>query len=454
MLRFAPWKTTLVLLTVLWGVLFAVPNLISEDGLSDWPGFLPTKKINLGLDLRGGSHILLEVIADQVVSERLQSLIDEVRQELRGERNGPERIRVSGLALSGDTISMRIVDPEQMDEAVRRLRTLAQPIGGFGGPANLQVSRNGADGVTVTLTQEAQADMRQTAVNQSIEVVRRRIDALGTREPSIQRQGAERIVVQVPGEDDPTRIIEILNATARLSFHMVDDSIPLQDALNGRVPPGSKLLPGESAQEPFVLIRERAEITGDMLTDATSGASQDTIGFEVGFRMNTQGARRFGDITRENVGRRFAIVLDERVISAPVIQTPITGGSGRITGNFSAEEANDLAILLRAGALPAELTPLEQRTVGPAQGAKSIRAGAQALVIGFVAVIVFMVLVYGLFGVFANLALIANVFLIAGALSALQATGWTAETFQRPHVHSNCWRPLHRPLGRTCERAW
>ncbi|GAB4526386.1 MAG: protein translocase subunit SecD [Parvularculaceae bacterium] len=421
MLNFSPWKTTLILLTLLAGILFAAPNFLPQSTLDRLPGFMPTQRINLGLDLQGGVYLLLEVEAEQVVQERLQSLVDDVRQAMRGERGGAERIRISGLALSGSTISLTVVNGEDVEEAMRRLRRLAEPVGGLGGPPNIRVSRNGQQ-VSIVLTEEAQNFMRDSAVRQAVEVVRRRIDALGTREPAIQRQGSERIVVQVPGESDPERIKDLIGRTAKLSFHMVDSSVSIQDALAGRIPPGSELLPSDNPAEPYVLIRSRADITGDMLTGASAGPAQDQVGFQVNFQMDTRGARRFADITRENVGRRFAIVLDGRVISAPVIQSPIPGGSGRITGNFDAASANDLAILLRAGALPADLNTLEQRSVGPDLGRDSIEAGARALAIGFAAVIVYMMLSYGVFGVFANLALIFNVALIAGALSALQAT--------------------------------
>ena len=424
MLHFAPWKIALIAVMLVWGALCALPNLLSEDARQGLPGVLPSGVINLGLDLQGGSHMLLEADTDALIRERLQDYADEARTKLRGARGGPERIVVSGFGLIGDTIAFRVDDEAQLDDAIKRMREMSAPVGGgllgSGGPS-LSVSRGEGGRVEIRMTAEAQDYERRQAVSQSLEVVRRRIDELGTREPAIQRQGENRIVVQVPGESDPERLKELLNRTAKLSFHMVDTSVTLQEALQGRVPPRSKLLPFENGTG-FVLVRERADIDGDMLRDASHQVSQDTGGWQVNFVLDARGGRIFGDITSKNIGRQFAIVLDEKVISAPVIRSAIPGGSGRITGDFTVEEAGDLAILLRAGALPVDLHIMEQRTVGPDLGADSVAAGRTALITGFVAVIIFMMLVYGLFGVFANIALIANVILIAGALSALQAT--------------------------------
>jgi len=423
MLHFAPWKLALIAIALVWGALYAAPNLAPQSTLDQLPGFFPSSKINLGLDLQGGSYLLLEVDTDQVIRERLQGFADEARKTLRGSRNGPERIVVSGFGLVGDTIGFQVEQPEQMDEAVKRMREMSRPVGGAfaGGGPSLTVSRKGERRVEIQMTENAQFEARRLAMEQSLEIVRQRIDELGTREPSIQRLGEKRIVVQVPGLDDPTRIKELLRQTAKLTFHMVDTSVSLEEALQGRVPPLSKLLPYEDGGG-FILVKERPAITGDMLRTASHEISQDAGGWQVNFVLDNRGGRIFADITRKNIGRQFAIVLDETVISAPVIRGVIPGGSGRITGDFTVEEAGNLAILLRAGALPADLTVLEQRSVGPDLGADSVAAGRTALLAGFAAVIVFMLLVYGLFGAFATIALIANVVLIAAALSALQAT--------------------------------
>ena len=260
-------------------------------------------------------------------------------------------------------------------------------------------------------------------MQQSIEIIRRRIDELGTTEPTIQRQGATRILVQVPGLDDPQRLKALLGQTAKLNFHLVDHDVWEFEVTNGRrMPPGSRLVYTDTEPAVPYLIKRRAMVSGENLVDASIGFDQQTGAPEVNFRFDSIGAKKFGEVTRANVGRPFAIVLDDKVISAPVIQTAILGGAGRITGSFTVQGANDLAILLRAGALPAPMNILEERTVGPGLGADSVAAGRIALIVGFAAVIGFMSLSYGLFGVFANIALIINLFLVMGVLSGLQAT--------------------------------
>ncbi|MEM8987147.1 MAG: protein translocase subunit SecD [Pseudomonadota bacterium] len=424
MLHFETWKVALILGVVALGALFALPNAAPRAIYEATPEFLPLpdKSINLGLDLQGGSYLLLEVEADVVVRERYDALRDDVRRALRGQGSADRRISFSGPTYVDDSVFVRINDASDLEEAEGRLRDLITPVSGLGTGPNMTVSSGADQRIDVQLTDEAKTFYRTKAVTDSIEIVRRRIDALGTKEPVIQRQGAERIIVQVPGADDPQEIIDLIGSTGKLTFHMHDPTVAVEDALAGRVPPRSMVLPTEEPAEPFIVVRKREEITGDMVTSASAEPSPDTGGFQVNFSMDGRGARRFADITTENVGRRFAIVLDGMVISAPTIQTPITAGSGRITGRFGAAEATQLAALIRAGALPAPLQVLEQRSVGPDLGADSIRAGSRALVIGFCAVIVFMLLVYGRFGIYANTALIANVILIVGALSALQAT--------------------------------
>ncbi|MEM6851083.1 MAG: protein translocase subunit SecD [Pseudomonadota bacterium] len=422
MLHFAPWKIGLIALALIWGALAAAPNLVQEDARTAIPGFLPSSAINLGLDLQGGSYLLLEVDTDGVIAERLQGYMEDVRVAMRGQRGGPERIAVSGLRLVDDEIGFVVSDSAQVDDALSRARELSSPIGGVFGAGGFTLAvRKDGERIVLRMTDDANDYERRQAVSQSLEVVRRRIDELGTREPTIQRQGQNRIVVQVPGEDDPDRLKDLLKRTAKISFHDVDTSVSVEEALQGRVPPRSKLLPNVD-RGGFILVKERPVITGDMLRGATHSLAQDSGGWQVNFVFDNRGGRIFAKYTAENVGRPFAIVLDEEVISAPEIQGVIPGGSGRITGNYTVESASDLALLLRAGALPADLTIEEQRTVGPDLGADSVAAGRTALIVGFAGVIVFMLLVYGLFGLFANIALIANVVLIAGALSALQAT--------------------------------
>ncbi len=420
MLQFAKWKTTLVALVVAAGIVFVLPNFFSRASLENWPGWIPNQQINLGLDLQGGSHLLLEVDVDTVISDRLESLESEVRRTLRS-----KRINYTGIGIEELAVRVRLTNPEQRDEAVEALRDLSQPITTNAflnvGAQDLEVSVDESGIARLLLTDEAIAERRRAAVEQSIEIVRRRIDETGTREPSIQRQGEDRILVQLPGVDDPDRIKRLLGQTARLTFQMVDvDARP-----GGRVPPGSVSLPSDaraSSQQTEYIVRREILISGENLINASTTFDQQSGGPAVSFRFDASGGRRFGQATTDNVGRPFAIVLDGKVISAPVIRQPILGGSGIITGGFTVQEANDLALLLRAGALPAPLNILEERSVGPGLGADSVAAGELASVIAFVAVMVFMVLAYGLFGMIANVALIVNMILIGGGLSLLQAT--------------------------------
>lgn len=425
MLHFERWKIVSILTALALGLVFAFPNLFSKRTVESWPGILPKNQINLGLDLQGGVHLLLEVGVDVVVKERLDRLVGEVRGAMRGIRVGQERIGYTNLGNVGDAVTVRITDSDQMSEALRRVRDLAAPLASAllpGGTKDLEATEAANQRIEVRLTSQAAQEIQTAAMSQSIEIVRRRIDELGTREPTIQRQGLDRIIVQVPGESDPQRILALLRTTAKMNFHMVDTTITVTEARAGRVPPGSMLLPSDDPAEQFVLVYRQPAITGDRLVN--SGVSTDAQTGEpvVTFRFDNVGGRRFADISRDNVGRRFAIVLDNVVISAPQIREPILGGAGQISGSFTFATANDLSILLRSGALPAPITPLEQRSVGPDLGADSISAGQLAAVIGFIGVIIFMVLCYGLFGLLANVALILNMILIAGALSLLGAT--------------------------------
>ncbi len=409
MLQFQPWKIAVVLAVCLLGLVYAAPNTLTTDYSDSVPDFAPGKKVSLGLDLQGGSYLLLQAELDVVVAERLESIVDAARQGLR-----KARIGYRGLGAAGGEVRLEIRDPADIERARGVLESLDPQ-------APVEIDADGA--ARLALTEQAAADARIAALQQSIEIVRRRIDETGVREPTIQRQGEDRILVQLPGVDDPDRIKALLGQTAKMVFRMVDVAASLQAALAGRAPPGSELLaaanPGPGEQSHYV-VRRRVEVSGENLVDAqpTFQDGQPVVSF----RFDTLGAKRFGRTTAEHVGEPFAIVLDGKVISAPVIREPIPGGTGIISGNFTVATANDLALLLRAGALPAPLTVLEERTVGPGLGADSIAAGKLASVIGLLAVVVFMVVAYGLFGVFANIALAFNIVLILGALSALQAT--------------------------------
>lgn len=420
MLYFAPWKTALIVAFAILSIAFALPNAFDKETVETWPAFMPQQQIVLGLDLQGGSHLLLQVERQSLVDDRLEVLRDDVRTSLR-----EERIGYTGLSVQGDAVQLRIRDLDRLDEARTILDTLAAPVGTFSLAAqrpDVEVAV-GDDGLArLTLTSDGIDARLVQAVDQSIEVIRRRIDQLGTTEPIIQREGEDRVLVQVPGLDDPTRLKDLLQQTAALSFHLLCEEMSVDEALRTRAPAGCFL--ANSVDEPVqpYLLQTRALIQGDQLADAQPGFDQNTQEAIVQFRFNTSGATAFGQATTENVGRPFAIVLDDEVISAPVINEPILGGSGQISGSFTPELANDLAILLRAGALPADLTIVEERTVGPSLGADSIAAGEIAGVIGAIGVLVFMGFAYGLFGVFASIALFFNISLIIAALSILGAT--------------------------------
>ncbi|MBI1272708.1 MAG: protein translocase subunit SecD [Alphaproteobacteria bacterium] len=405
------WKVILILIVAFLAIVYALPNTLPPAAVN-WaqahlPRWLPSQTVNLGLDLRGGSHLLLEVETDVVIQETLNGLVDQVRGDLR-----KEKIGYTELGVTDGKVSLRVIDRSQLDQA----RTLLHE-----NNRDLAVTANGEGYVFVGMGEDYVRDRKLKALEQSIEIVRRRIDQTGTREPSIQRQGDNRILVQLPGVDNPEQIKSLLGQTAKLSFRFVDADVQPADIVAGRIPPGTEAMPSADRPGEMVVVQKRVILSGDTLVDAQATFQQ---GGEpvVSFRFDSVGAKKFGDATRENVGRLFAIVLDNKVISAPVIREPILGGSGVISGSFTTATANELAILLRAGALPAPIHILEERTVGPGLGADSIRAGTLATVIGTLLVVIFMLLSYGLFGVFANVALIFNVAMIFAVLSALQAT--------------------------------
>ncbi|RAK52352.1 protein translocase subunit SecD [Phenylobacterium deserti] len=417
MLNLSRWKVILVILSVVFGVLFTLPNLLPEATRAQLPGFMPKKTLNLGLDLQGGSSLLYEVDLVALRAERLTNLIEDVRKTLTD-----EQVPFADLGQVNGAIVVRITDPAQFDKAQRVLR---ENIGGTTPSGARDVAVTTADGgrIRIALVEQAFEAAASSAVDQSIEVIRRRIDQLGTREPNIVRQGRNRISIQAAGESDPEKLKSIVGQTAKLTFQMVDESVPLQDAANGRIPPGSELLPSEDGLTPVLLVRKRAEVTGEMLVTAQAVFDSQTNRPAVSFRMNGQGARRFAAITSQNIGKRFAIVLDKRVISAPVIQGVIPSGNGQITGNFTTESAEELAVLLRAGALPAQLKVEEQKTVGAELGADAVKAGQLSTAVGFVAILLFMLVAYGfLFGGISIIALIINGLLIIATMSMTQAT--------------------------------
>jgi SecD/SecF fusion protein len=420
-LQISFWTRLLTYIILAAGILIALPNALSDNVRERIPKFLPSDTVSLGLDLQGGSYLLLQVDFDQVSRDHAESLVGDIRAAMR-----KARIEVKGLNAHGDSVSVQIVDPARMDEARTLIQGLNPNMSGSVlsvGGKEYQMSEPGGGVFTLEATDAYKTLTRQQVMDQSIEVVRRRIDELGTREPDITRAGDDRILVQVPGLQDPTQLKTILGKTAKMTFQLVDE----QANPEAITPPiGDAILPelNESKNAPpqKVVVQRRVMLSGDRLTDATQGYDQQTGQPVVDFRLDSVGARQFADITRQYVGHRFAIVLDNQVITAPVIQGVIPGGSGFITGNFTAETANNMAILLRAGALPAPLQIIEERTVGAALGADSIKAGRYSAIAGLALVALFMVLRYGLFGLFADLALTLNVILLLAILTLFGAT--------------------------------
>jgi preprotein translocase subunit SecD len=420
MLYISRWKALAILLTAFVVCFMAVPNFFDESTIQRLPKWAQ-RHVVLGLDLQGGSHILLQVDENDVRKQKLTTLLDDVRRVLREARVGLTSVPV----MRGNTVEVRIREND-LQQGLTKLRELATPLGGVlnaSGQRSLEIENVGGGLVRITVTEPAILERTRQVVDQSVEIVGRRVNSLGLVEPSIQRQGNNRILVQVPGLGDPEQLIKLIGTTAKLAFRLVDVSMTAEQALQGRPPPDSEIVYGTQSEnkQPF-LLEKRIIVSGEELTDAQPGFDQRTSEPIVSFKFNNSGARKFALVTQENVGRAFAIVLDDEVISAPVIREPIIGGSGQISGSFTVESANNLAILLRAGALPAKLTVVEQRVVGAGLGLDSIQKGKTASYYGGALVVVFMVVTYGLFGVFASIAVGINVGMIFGVLSLLNAT--------------------------------
>ncbi|HUD88868.1 MAG TPA: protein translocase subunit SecD, partial [Xanthobacteraceae bacterium] len=416
MLFFTRWRAAAILIFALIACLCAVPNFFPERIVKNWPSWAQ-RHIVLGLDLQGGSHLLLEVDSNAVRKERLQSLDDDVLRVLR-----QARIPFTGRAIVGGGVQVHITRDSDVDNALAKLRDLSQPLSGFAGASgqrSIDVSESGGI-ITLTPTDAALTERIRQAVDQSIQIIERRVNELGLVEPTIQREGTDRILVQVPGLQDPSRLKQILGQTAKLDFRMVDLSMSAEQAAESHPPPDSELLDGEGGTK--YVVEKHVLVSGADLVDAQPGFDQRTSEPIVSFRFNSSGARKFAEATQANVGKPFAIVLDNKVIEAPVIREPILGGSGEISGRFTVQQVTDLAILLRAGALPAPLTIIEERTVGPGLGQDSITAGEHAAYVGAALVIIFMFATYGLFGLFANIAVAVNIAMIFGVLSLLSAT--------------------------------
>ncbi|MCT4331872.1 protein translocase subunit SecD [Paracoccus sp. YLB-12] len=440
MLQIDRWKRILIIGICLLGLAYAMPNLfynrveahndavasIEKTGVTTpelvaardaWPGWLPSGLVNLGLDLRGGAHLLGEVQVDQVYKARMDSLWPELRRALADERATIGAVR--RVAAPDGTLKIEIGNPDQLSRAVEIVRGFSEPVTSLTGAGQSSLAIDAQGGaITIQLSEAEKAITDDRTIQQSLEIIRRRVDEVGTREPTIMRQGTDRILIQVPGIGSAAELKALIGTTAKLTFNSVVGTSADPDARAGI---GQVVLPAADQEGVYYTIEETPVVTGEELTDALPSTDQNGMP-SVDFRFNPTGARKFGAYTSANVGQPFAIVLDNQVISAPVIRQAITTGSGQISGSMDYEEANRLAVLLRAGALPAELTFLEERTVGPELGQDSIDAGKIAASVGFVAVIVLMCLSYGLLGVFASVALAVNMGMIFGVLSMIGAT--------------------------------
>ncbi len=418
MLHFPKWKIFAIIGSCLLFVLLAIPSFLSEQARNSLPEWMPKHAVNLGLDLQGGSHLLLEVDFDSYMREQLAKLTDDIRAKFRAEKVG-----YRGLAVNKEDGKANVVFTLREDSTVsavdiKKLLTDMNP--------DLEVETKSPLSYNVSFSEKALKAERLRVIEQSLEIINRRVNETGTKEPIIQRQGDARIVLQVPGLDNPEHLKNLLGRTAKMTFHMLDETVSYEDLERGTVPTGTRVLLGDDkrtdGKPQKYPILSRVMLSGDMLVDARTSFDQNNGEPVVSFRFNPSGAQKFAEITAENVGKPFAIVLDNKVITAPVIRSPIIGGSGIISGSFTVESANDLSLLLRAGALPAPLKVIEERSVGPSLGADSIAAGTKASIIGIGLVVIFMLAFYGLFGMFANIAMIVNAFMTITLLAMFDAT--------------------------------
>ncbi len=407
MFGYSKFKIIAICCVMALGVFFAAPNFLPNRVYNDLPKSMRQwyRPVTLGLDLQGGSYLVMEVQTDTLVAEKLESLADLTRSALR-----EDKIKFSGLKVADGQMTVKILKGEQLMQArsvIHKQESL---------PLDIQANGNQ---LTVSYTDEALERMKAQAVEQSLQIVRTRIDELGTKEPQIQRQGLDRIVIQLPGVQDPSEIKALMGRTAKMTFHLVDEETSVQSAQAGQLPADSMLALSE--EEGYVVLKRAVVVGGESLDDAR-GIYDDQGRPAVSFSFKAAGAKKFARATRENINRRLAIVLDGQVISAPTIQSVIPNGQGVITGAFTVQETNNLALLLRSGALPAPLTVVEERVVGPGLGEDSIRAGTIACLIAMVVVLLFMIIVYGFFGFIADLTLIANGILLFALLSLMGAT--------------------------------
>ncbi len=420
MLHFPRWKIVAIIATCLAGLLFSLPNFFSKEQVARWPRWVPHLQMPFGLDLQGGAHLLLEADSGQLKSDWLKKLRSEARKVVVTDAKLP-----ASVTIVGSTVQMRMTNPDQTDAAVKELRgKVVQPIGNaiLGSTGNNIDATKGDGGLIILQPTEQGLIQRETdAISAAIEALNRRINALGTAESTVVRQGRNRILVQFPGVQDTAPLKALLVGTAKLTFHEVHPQLTPEDANQGRAPAGFAVFASEDGYVESYLLRDEPVVQGDELTDAQP--TQDPIqGWAISFRFNQTGARNFGKFTQEHVLKPFAIVIDKRVISAPVIQGPILGGSGQITGRFTAESATTLALQLRSGALPVDLTIVEERTVGPSLGADSIGAGKLAGIIGGIATLVLTVFAYGTFGLFACVGLLVHLVLTVALMTLFGST--------------------------------
>ncbi len=423
MMNVSRWKTGLVILSVFVGILFSLPNFLPASVRDQVKAFMPTQILNLGLDLQGGSYLLMQVDRVDLLKTQTGNLMENVRTTL-----GDKGIQFTALNANGQTVSVRITDPNMLGTAQTEIGKLATPLTNNPGIKDFNLTRGNDQTLVLSLTDEGLRETSTLAVTTSIETVRRRIDALGTKEPSITRQGFDRIVVEAPGESDPEQLKKIIGQTAKLTFQMVDDTVSQADIAAGRIPPGSEVLPyldrnGGGGPVPQLVVRKQILVSGSNLTKANVGSDQYNRP-AIDFRLNGEGAKRFGDATApKNHGKQFAIILDNQIVSAPVINDPIPGGSGQITGSFTPQQASELVAVLNGGALPAKLSVVQQKTVGAELGKDAVQAGINSTIIGFLVIVIFMLLAYGfVFGGAAIVALLINVLLIIAAMTGFQAT--------------------------------
>ena len=416
MLDFPRWKVWAVTLTILVGILLAIPSLLPKDQVERWPAWLPSARINLGLDIAGGSQLLLEADIADAGKQRLQAMEDTVTTELR---RGEPRIDIGDVSTTGGRLSFIVRDPTQLDSAVERLRALTQPVA-LTGNRDWEVTVVDSTRIVLTPTEAGAKQALKNSLTVARDVVRRRIDPGGTKEITVINQGDRRIFVQVPGGEDPEALKQLIGQTARLEFKLVDLNADPNQVAQGRAPPGSQVLPmadGTGA----IAVQRRVMVSGEQLVDAKQGFDQNGRAV-VDITFNPAGARRFGRVTQENVNKPFAIILDDKVLSAPNINEPILGGKAQISGNFTVETANQLAISLASGKLPLKLNVVEERTVSAELGKDSIEAGTIASIFATLAVIGLMIVTYGRFGVYASLALLVNAFMILGIMAVFNAT--------------------------------